>query len=185
MWTPRLRWIPEHWMHTKIPKFTLAHLGPLPKKAMNSVRFIPLHTEYGLFGNTDFLLLHPDWLSAQLLFHLNMLLSIFILQKGSTSKRVISSCKEKAKDSTYLLLQSAHSLFSGNFMRASSTCFAKRISGWTCGHVSLHAPQFQLEHATWDLLFGKARRPSFISFDTFFTRTDLYNQKPWRLIKRQ
>jgi hypothetical protein len=84
-------------MHTKIPKFTLAHLGPLPKKAMNSVRFIPLHTEYGVFGNTDFLLLHPDWLSAQLLFHLNMLLSIFILRKGSTSKRVISSCKEKSK----------------------------------------------------------------------------------------
>jgi hypothetical protein len=46
---------------------------------MNSVRDIPLHTEYGVFGNADFLLLHPDWLSAQLLFHLNMLLSIFIL----------------------------------------------------------------------------------------------------------
>jgi len=29
MCTPRLRWIPEHCMHTKIPKFTLAHLGPL------------------------------------------------------------------------------------------------------------------------------------------------------------
>lgn len=27
--TPRLLWIPEHCIHIKIPKFTLAHLGPL------------------------------------------------------------------------------------------------------------------------------------------------------------
>ena len=29
MCTPRLRWIPEHCMQMKMPKFTLAHLGPL------------------------------------------------------------------------------------------------------------------------------------------------------------
>ena len=31
MCTPRLLWIPEHCMHIKIPKFTLAHLGPLQR----------------------------------------------------------------------------------------------------------------------------------------------------------
>lgn len=32
MCTPRLLCIPEHCMHIKIPKFTLAHLGPLKRK---------------------------------------------------------------------------------------------------------------------------------------------------------
>lgn len=29
MCTPKLLWIPEHCMHIKIPRFTLAHRGPL------------------------------------------------------------------------------------------------------------------------------------------------------------
>lgn len=29
MCTPKLLWIPEHCMHMKIPRLTLAHLGPL------------------------------------------------------------------------------------------------------------------------------------------------------------
>lgn len=33
--TPRLLWIPEHCMHMKIPKFTLAHRGPLHAKQSN------------------------------------------------------------------------------------------------------------------------------------------------------
>ena len=32
MCTPRLLWIPEHCMHMKIPRFTLAHRGPLYRK---------------------------------------------------------------------------------------------------------------------------------------------------------
>ncbi|KAG8261577.1 hypothetical protein J6590_070018 [Homalodisca vitripennis] len=28
MWTPRLRWIPAHRIHKKIPRFQDAHLGP-------------------------------------------------------------------------------------------------------------------------------------------------------------
>jgi len=28
MWTPRFLWIPEHLMQMKIPRLTLAHLGP-------------------------------------------------------------------------------------------------------------------------------------------------------------
>lgn len=34
MCTPRLLWIPEHCMHIKIPRFTLAHCGALHSKQL-------------------------------------------------------------------------------------------------------------------------------------------------------
>lgn len=38
MWTPRLLWIPEHCMHMNIPKFTLAHRGPLQPNKNKRIR---------------------------------------------------------------------------------------------------------------------------------------------------
>lgn len=80
MWTPRLLWIPEHCMHMKMPKFTLAHLGPLPKCTAKDSSLPAL-----AYWNQKSAWLSPHW-KFQV---------------------------------TYLALQSAHSLFSGNLRRPS------------------------------------------------------------------
>ena len=81
MWTPRLLWIPEHCMHIKMPRFTLAHRGPLPSQ-------------------------RPG------------------LEVGYRDNLTKTQCQALRyhEVNTYLALQSAHSLFSGNLRSPSRIC---------------------------------------------------------------
>lgn len=46
MCTPRLRWMPEHCMHTNIPKLTLAHLGPLQRACKTFIRWSKIYVKW-------------------------------------------------------------------------------------------------------------------------------------------
>lgn len=113
MCTPRLLWIPEHCMHTKIPKFTLAHLGPLQSNQIiqnqNRLQLFRISSRKIAFKSIFILMLH--WSIYNYVDHLFWILP-----------------------TTYLALQSAHSLFSGNLRRPSSICISWKIGKYKQGN---------------------------------------------------
>lgn len=105
MCTPRLLWIPEHCMHTKIPKFTLAHLGPLQSNQIihnqNRLQLLRISSRNIAFKSIFILMLHCS--ISNYVDHLFWILP-----------------------TTYLALQSAHSLFSGNLRSPSNICKSRK-----------------------------------------------------------
>lgn len=103
MCTPRLRWIPEHCMQIKIPKFTLAHLGPLH---INKQQFIQIKTAFATW-------MHQPPFNSKLSYTLDVIIQIRV---RNANVHLLELSR------TYLALQSAHSLFSGNFNSPSRIC---------------------------------------------------------------
>lgn len=63
MCTPRLRWMPEHCMHTNIPKLTLAHLGPLQRPCKTFIRCSKVHVEWACISAIN------HWVTTSALFN--------------------------------------------------------------------------------------------------------------------